>query len=208
MDNRPTNIRSFVMTIALYNFQIVLPGLALFSYIEIQLYINKEFWKLLCPLNQISMFPLFSRRPVYDFQMKSVIQHALFVLSLLITVAILRAFSLVFTVVENDLDDNLDTDSDSDTDSDEIYHIDIHHLEDDEEYDGDDEDSDQHILVVFSNGSVFNDSFPDDEYSDSEDEDSNSDEEDDHRNEEVHLYSNDIIIVVIIYLRWAVTENN
>jgi len=138
--------------------------------------------------------------------MTSVIQNALIVFSLLITVAILHAIFFCFSVDEIGPDDNLDTNSDSD--SDEIYHsdtTDTRQSEDDEEYDGDDEQSDQHFPVFFFYN-VSNVLFSDDEYSN--DEDSNSDEEDGHRNEDVYRYSHGVIGVGNINQRWTVNENN
>jgi len=140
--------------------------------------------------HQTNTFPLFNRRLVPDIELSVVIQNAFFMLSLLITVAVLRVAFFCFSIIRISPADNLDTDSDSD--SDEIDHNDNHHSENDEENDGDDETD---YFLVFVINSLFSILFNDDEYSDEEDSyTSYSDEEDGHDVNDVDD---------ILYQRWS-----
>jgi len=199
MDNRRIIIiRPSVWTIILDNFPYALPTFTLFAYIELQLYLNDEFWKVLSQPNQTSTFPLINRNLAHDIQLTPVIQNGLFMLSLLITGAVLHAILFCFSVFDIRPTDILDTDSESD--SDEIYHSDGYHSEDEEEYDADDE-SDYFLAFLFDG--LFNALFRDANNNNSDEEDNYRDEEDGHINEDIYHHSHDLLGVGVINQRWA-----
>jgi len=199
MDNRRNIIiRPSILAVIWDNFKYAIPTITLLSYIELQIYLNEEFWKLLSGPNNTSTFPLINRSRAQDTQLTPVIQNGLFMLSLLITGAVLHAILFCFSVFDSRPTDILDTDSESD--SDEIYHSDSYHSEDEEEYDADDE-SDYFLAFIFD--SVFNALFRDNDNNNSDEEDSNSDEEGGHINEDVYRHSHDVLGVGVIDQRWA-----